>query len=124
MKSLFVTLGMIAVLSAEGALAKKKPWVSQETFESAGTILGNFINGACKAIVQNPDSDTDTCLIACGDVKSYIINKYFKLSAYTDSTVTPSEFLDKSNVFMTYSNAATNQCRQPEFMQVVDKRLS
>lgn len=80
--------------------------------------------GGCKAIVQDPTSETDTCLIACGDAKDYIVNDLFKMDTYTLSTVTPSQFTDKYTTFSAYGNAAVNQCRQVEFMQVLDQRSS
>ena len=113
MKSVLAALCLAAVISSSSVEAKKKkPWVSAETFTMVGTITGDIILGGCKAIVALPDPNsdtiTDTCLISCKDVKLYVTGTLFNAAAYTEEEITPSQFLDYSNTFSAYSNAAIN----------------
>jgi hypothetical protein len=114
MKSLFVILGLVATAT----------FVNADSFGTAGTMVSNLNLGGCSAIVDNSDNSRDTCLIACSDTSSYILNTLFNTNAYTDKLVSPTEFYTKLNAMSIYANAQINQCRLVELMQNVDKRFS
>ena len=127
MKSALATLCLVAVISSASVEAKFRPFVSAaDIFAEAGTVIGDIIIGGCKAIVALPNAatTTDTCLIACEDVQSYVTGTLFNKDSYTASTISPAQFSTYYNTFSVYGNAAINQCRQVEFMQLWDQRFS
>jgi hypothetical protein len=75
-------------------------------------------------MVDNPDNERDTCLVACSDSSAYLLNYLFDVTAYSSGTITPSEFYSKLTKFIIYGNAEINQCRQSELMSLWNLKLS
>ena len=97
--------------------------VYTQDLATLGGYLGDFVQGTCAAMQEDPTDTTTDCYTYCSATDAAIVDM-FTVSGYQSGTFNMGDFYNKLNIFLIKMQLHFDKCNYNNFLMVVDKRLS